>query len=145
MFVLYRVINNLEIKFWVKYMLLATNSRTVIAQKMCWKVTFGHRFDNNFRTVRNFWIRPECFRKYTFKAWIWTQILHYLDGNQECYCPLNMSYWVSRKTDSNYAPMEEHKNGSLTIRSRIRLGNVFPISGDQSSQKKILTKKYVSG
>ena len=22
---------------------------------MCWKVTFGHHFDNNFWTVRNFW------------------------------------------------------------------------------------------
>ena len=67
-FVLYRVINHLEIKFWVKYTLVASNFRVVIAQKMCWKVTFGHRFDNNFRTVRNFWMRTECFRKYTFRA-----------------------------------------------------------------------------
>ena len=47
-FVLYRVINHLEIKFWVKYTIVASNFRVVIAQKMCWKVTFGHRFDNNF-------------------------------------------------------------------------------------------------
>ena len=67
-FLLYRVINNLEIKFWVKYTLVATNCRAIIAQKMCIKVTFGHRFDNNFRTARNFWMPPECFRKYTFRA-----------------------------------------------------------------------------
>ena len=34
-FVLYRVINRLEIKFWVKYKLVARNFRAVIAQKMC--------------------------------------------------------------------------------------------------------------
>ena len=34
-FVLYRVINRLEIKFWVKYALVASNFRAVIAQKMC--------------------------------------------------------------------------------------------------------------
>ena len=61
-------------------------------------------------------------------------------GNQECYCPLNMSYSVTRKTDSDYVPMEEHENGSLTIRSRIRLGNNFPISRDQSSPKKFCAK-----
>ena len=144
-FVLYHVINHLEIKFWVKYTLVASNFRAVIAQKMCWKVTFVHRFGSNFRTVRYFWMRPECFRKYTFRAWIGGQIFHYLDWNQECYCPLNMSYRITRKTDSNYVPMEEQKNGNLTIHSRIRLGNIFPIPRDQSSRKKILCKKYVSG
>ena len=139
------MINHLEIKFWVKYTLVASNFRAVIAQKMCSKVTFGHPFGNNFRTVRNFWMWPECFSKYTFIAWIWTQILHYFDGNQECYCPLNMSYWVTRKMDSNYVPIVEHKNGSLTSHSRIRLGNILPISRDQSSRKKILCKKYISG
>ena len=142
-FVLYRVINHLEIKFYVKYTLVASNFWGVMAQKMCWKVTFGHRFGNNFRKVRNFWIQPECFRKYTFRAWIWGQIFHYLDGNQECYCPLDMSYWITRKTDSIYVSMQEHKNESLTIRSRIRLGNIFPISLDQSSRKKNLCIKYV--
>ena len=39
-FVLYCVINLLEIKFWVKYTLLASNFRAVIAQKMRSKVTF---------------------------------------------------------------------------------------------------------
>ena len=41
--------------------------------------------------------------------------------------------------------MKEHKDGSLTIHSRIRLGTIFPISRAQSSRKKILYKKYVSG
>ena len=44
--VLYRVINHLEIKFWVKYTLVASNFRAVIAKKMCSKVNFGHRFGN---------------------------------------------------------------------------------------------------
>ena len=79
--VLYRVINNLEIKFWVKYTFVAGNFRAVIAQKICCKVTFGQRFGTSFRTVRNIWMWPECFRKYTFRAWIWTQILQYFDGN----------------------------------------------------------------
>ena len=68
MFVLYHMTNNLEIKFWVQYTLVATNCRAVITRKMCKKLTFGHRFDNNFRMVRNFWIRLECFGKYTFEA-----------------------------------------------------------------------------
>ena len=34
-FVLYRVINHLEIKFWVKYTLVGCNFRAVITQKMC--------------------------------------------------------------------------------------------------------------
>ena len=34
-FVLYRVVNHLEIKFWVKYTLVASNFRVVIAKKMC--------------------------------------------------------------------------------------------------------------
>ena len=33
-FVLYRVTNGLETKFWVKYTLEASNFRAVIAQKM---------------------------------------------------------------------------------------------------------------
>ena len=112
---------------------------------MCWNLTIGHRFDNNIGTARNSWMPPECFRKYILRAWIWTQILHYFGGNKECYCPFNMSYWVTRKTDSNDVPMEEHKNGSLTIHSRISLGNIFLISRDQSSGKEILCKKYISG
>ena len=112
---------------------------------MCWKVTFGHRLDNYFRTARNIWTPPGCLRKYTFRASIWTQILHCFGGNQECYCPLNMSYWVTRTMESNYFPMEEQKNGSQTIHSRIWLGNIFPISPDQSYRKNILCKKYVSG
>ena len=34
-FVLYRVINHLEITFYVKYTLVASNFRAVIAWKMC--------------------------------------------------------------------------------------------------------------
>ena len=145
LFVLYHVINHLEIKFWVKYTLVASNFRAVIAQKMRWKVTLGHRLGNKFRTVRNFWMWPECFRKYTFWAWIWTQILHCFGGNQECHCPLNMSYRVTRKTDSNYLQMLGIKNGSPTIRSWIWLGNICLISRVQSSRNKILGKIYVSG
>ena len=33
-FVLYRVTNHLEIKYWVKYTLVASNFRVVIDQKM---------------------------------------------------------------------------------------------------------------
>ena len=56
-----------------------------------------------------------------------------------------MSHQVTRNTDSNSVPMEGRKNGSLTIRSRIWLGNISPISRDKSSQNKILGKVYVSG
>ena len=41
--------------------------------------------------------------------------------------------------------MEGRKNGGLMIRSQVWLGNIFPISHDQSSQNKILGKKYASG
>ena len=34
-FVLYRVINHLEMKYCVKYTLVASNFRAVIAKKMC--------------------------------------------------------------------------------------------------------------
>ena len=40
--------------------------------------------------------------------------------------------------------MEGCKKGSLTIRLRNWLGNIFPISRGQSSRNKILGKKYVS-
>ena len=47
-FFLYRLIDNLEIKFWVKNTFEASYSRAAIASKMCCNVTFGHRFDNKF-------------------------------------------------------------------------------------------------
>ena len=119
-----------RIKILCKNTIMASYSRAIIAKKMCWKVTFGHRFDNNFLTVRNFWVRPECLRKYTFRAWIWIEILYFFDGNQGSYSPLNTSYRVTWNTDSNHVPMEGRKNGSLMIRSRIWLGNIFPISRD---------------
>ena len=55
------------------------------------------------------------------------------------------SHRGTRNTESNYVPMDGRKNVNLTIRSRIWLGNIFPISRDQSSRNKILGKKYVSG
>ena len=35
LFVLYRVVNHPEIKFWVKYTLVASNFRVIIAHEMC--------------------------------------------------------------------------------------------------------------
>ena len=55
-----------------------------------------------------------------------------------------MSHRVTRNTDSTYVHMEGRKNGSLTIRTQIWQGNIFPVSQDQSSRNKILGKKYVS-
>jgi len=66
-------------------------------------------------------MQPICFRKYTFRARIQTQILYFFYGNQESYCRLNMSLRVSGNTESNYVPQEGCKNGSLTIRTRISL------------------------
>ena len=76
-------------------------------------------------------MQPERFRKYTFEAWTWTQILYIFDENQESYCRLNQSHRVTRNMDSNYVPVEGSSNGSLTICTRIWLGNIFPISRDQ--------------
>ena len=45
-----------------------------------------------------------------------------------------MAYHVTRSTDSNYVPMEGHKKASLTIRSRIWLEKIFPISRDQQPE-----------
>jgi len=56
-----------------------------------------------------------------------------------------MSSRVTRNTDSNYVPKEERESGSLMIRSRIWVGNIFPVSRDKSPQNKILGKKYISG
>jgi len=56
-----------------------------------------------------------------------------------------MSSRVTRNTDSNYVPQEERESGCLMIRSRIWVGNIFPISLDKSPQNKILGTKYISG
>ena len=112
---------------------------------MCWKVTFGHHFDNNFWTVRNFWTRPEWITKHTFVVWIWTQIFYFFDWNRDFYHPMNMSHRGTRNTGSTYVRMEERKNGSRMTRSWIWQGNIFPISWDQSPRNKFLGKKYVSG
>ena len=142
-FFLYHEINNLEIQFWVENTLVASYSQAVIALKMCSKVTFSHRFDKNFWTVRNFWTRLEYFGKYTFGAWISTKILYFFEENRESYFRLNMAYHVTRNTDSNYLPMKGHKKGSLMIRSQIWLGNIFPISQDQRSRHQIFGKNDV--
>ena len=120
-------------------------SRAIIAFKMCRKVTFGLRFDNNFWTVRNFYTRPNFPRKFTFGAWIRTQILYFFDGNREsCFC-LYLAQRVTRNTDSNYKPKEGRKGGSLTLCSWIWEGNIFPISWGQSFLNQILGKKYIRG
>ena len=93
----------------------------------------------------DFLARPKCFRKYTFGAWIWTQILYFFDWTQEIHRPLNMSRRGTQNKDSSYVPMEGRKNCSLTISTRFRLGNIFPLSRDQCSRNRILRKKYVSG
>ena len=51
---------------------------------------------------------------------------------------------LTRNTDSNYVPMEGRKSGSLTIHTRVWLGNIFPIFQDQKSRNQILGKKNVS-
>jgi len=59
--------------------------------------------------------------------------LYIFDVNNESYCRLNVSQSVTPNADSNYVPMKGRKNGSLMIRSRIWLKNIFPISRDQES------------
>ena len=56
---------------------------------------------------------------------------------------LNHPHRVFINSESNYVPMDGRKNGSLTIRTQIWQGNIFPVSQDQSSRNKILGKKYV--
>ena len=144
-FFLYHEINHLEIKFWVKEMLMASYSHALIALKICWNVTFGHHFDHKLWTVSNFLTWHERFRKYTFGTWIRTQILYFFDGNKESYCHLNMSRRVSGNTDLNYVLMGGRENGSKNMCSWIWLGNFFPISRDQSSWNQIFGKRYENG
>ena len=44
---IYREINYLKIKFWVKNTLVASSSQALIALKTSWNVTFSDCFDNN--------------------------------------------------------------------------------------------------
>ena len=83
------------------------------------------------QTVRNFWTRPECFRKHTFGVWIWTQTFYCFHWNRDFYRPLNMSHRGTRNTGSTYVRMEVRKNLRLKICPRIWQGNIFPISWDQ--------------
>ena len=127
----YREINHLEIKFWVKNTLLASYSRALIAYKMCWKVpsvtisTKTFEWKGIFGCGLNVLGSTHTVLEFEHKICI------LFDGNQNSYFHLNMSHRVSRKTESNYVPMNSRKNGSLTILSRIWLGNIFPISRDQ--------------
>ena len=143
-FFLYHQITHLKIRLWVKNTLVVY-SRAIIAFKMCRKVTFGLRFENNFWTVRNVYTWSYFSRKFTFGAWIRTQILYFFDGNRECYCCLYLAQRVTRNTDSNYKPKEGRKSGSLTLCSQIWDGNIFPISRGQSFLNQILGKKYIGG
>ena len=111
---------------------------------MCWNVTFFHHCDINIWTVWNFQTWPDCFRKYSFGAWIWTQILYFFGGNQESSCHLNQSHRVTRNTDSNYLTLEGCKTRSLTIRTRIWLGHIFLISRDTYCWIEILGKKTLA-
>ena len=139
------MVNHLRILFWVKNLLGASYSRALIALKMCWKVTFGHRFNHKFWMLRNFSRRPECFGKYSFWAWIWTQILYFFVGNRESYCHYYFALQVTKNMDCNYDSIDGCKSGSLMFCSRIWLWNIFSISVDHSSQNQIVGKKYVSG
>ena len=47
-FFLYREINHLKVKHWVKNTLVATYSRALIWFKICQKVTNARLFDDNF-------------------------------------------------------------------------------------------------
>ena len=47
--------------------------------------------------------------------------LNCYDKNQESHCCLNMGRPVTGNSDSNYMPIEGHKNGSLTFSSQIWL------------------------
>ena len=51
---LYRENNPPKIKLLEKNTLVPSYSRDLIALKRCRKVTFGHSFDNNLRTIGNY-------------------------------------------------------------------------------------------
>ena len=76
-------------------------------------------------------MRPECFRKYSSKASIATQIFYFFRWKSrelmsfESVPPSYAKYRFQLISDGGA------KNGSLTIRTQISLGNIFPISRDQ--------------
>ena len=53
-FFLYRGINHLKMKFWVKNSLVASYSLALIDLKTCGKLIFGNCLEDNFGTVWNF-------------------------------------------------------------------------------------------
>ena len=144
-FFLCHMVNHLRILFWVKNLLVASYSRSLIALKMCWKVTFGHRFNHKFWMLRNFSRRPECFGKYSFWYRIWTHISYFFEGSRENYCRYYFAQQVTKNMDYNYDPIDGRKYGSLMFCSRIWLRNIFSILRDHSFQNQILVKNFVSG
>ena len=56
-----------------------------------------------------------------------------------------MALRVTGISDFNYVLIEERKNGRLNVLFTNLALKCFPISRDQSSQNKIIGKKYVSG
>ena len=98
-----------------KSTLVACYSRALFALEMCWNVNFAHRFGYNFWTVRNYKLRVESFRKWTFQGWIWLEILTFFDKNKRGYCRLNIVHRVTRNSESNYMPINVCKNGCLTF------------------------------
>ena len=90
-------------------------------------------------------MRLYCFKMFTFKAWFWTKILYFCEGNRESYSCLYLAQRVTRNMNSDNEPFEGHKSGSLTFCSWIWVGNIFPMSQCQSSQNLVLGKKFVGG
>ena len=88
-------------------------------------------FDNYFRKVWNFKHVLNFLERKDSKLEFEHKFCIFFVGNQESYCRLNQSHQVTQNKDSNYVLMERRKNGSLTIRTRIWLGNIFHISQDR--------------
>ena len=132
-------------RYWLKIVLAASYLRAFIGIKMRRKVTFGRCFHNNFWSVRNSKTRPYWFRKISFRAWIWTQILYVYVGNRKSYGCFYLALGVTRNLNSNSGPIEGHKSGSPTFCSRIWVWNIFPMSQGQSSQNLVFGQKFVAG
>ena len=56
-----------------------------------------------------------------------------------------MPYRVTRNLDSNYVPIEGHKNESLMFFLQIWFQNIKPIPHEHCTQNQTFGKKYVSG
>ena len=138
-------VNHFRILFSVKNLVLASYSRDLAGLKVFWKVSFGHRFSLKIWTFRNFQRRLECAGKHSFWDRIWTQILHFFEGNRESYCRHSFAQQVIKNTDFDYNPIDGRENRRLTLCSQIWLRNIFSISRVLSSENKILVKDCFSG